>query len=242
MNLVPYLRTKLDNCRVEYFDSIVSTNAELVERIKNGTAECGDVVAARCQSAGRGRHGKAFSSNEGGVYFSFAVENSEGALVTVTAGVAVAATLESYGVRPMIKWVNDVTIGGLKVCGILAEAVAGTNLAVVGIGINLTSSALPKELDGIATSLDRHVAPLPEAADLIFRVIKNYEALSALPRREVISEYKARQTALGRDVIIKSSGKIVHAVDVGELGELIVTDADGNIQYLNSGEISISLS
>ena len=241
MNVVPYLRAKLDNCRVEYFDSINSTNAELISRIKSGTASLGDVVAAGHQSAGRGRHGKTFSSNEGGVYFSFAVANCDGALVTVTAGVAVAAALESYGLRPMIKWVNDVMIDGLKVCGILAEAVAGTDLAVVGVGINLTSSALPAQLDGIATSLDRHVAPLPEVPDLIFRVIKNYEALAALPRQDVISEYKDRQLCLGRQVAIKSSGKIVTPFDIGELGELVVKDDDGNIQYLNSGEISISL-
>ena len=56
-------------------------------------------------------------------------------------GVAVYDTLKEFGLKPDIKWVNDVLIGEKKISGILAETVeTPTGLAViVGIGINLTS-------------------------------------------------------------------------------------------------------
>ena len=50
-----------------------------------------------------------------------------------------------------IKWPNDVWIGRRKVAGILVEA--GKDFAVVGIGLNVNTTAFPAEVAEIATSL-----------------------------------------------------------------------------------------
>ena len=159
--------------RNEYYGAIDSTNAELMRRAKAGEVRVGDTVAADSQSAGRGRRGNSFSSPRGGVYFSFVAENSEGALATVKAGVAVARTLCSFGFEPEIKWVNDVLLGGKKVCGILAEAISGTSLCIIGVGINVRGETIPPELRDTATALDEHGAP-PDKKELIRRITDEF--------------------------------------------------------------------
>ena len=59
--------------------------------------------------------------------------------------------LEELGFEPKIKPVNDIFVGGLKVCGILCEYKDGRYIA--GMGINTSVEGFPEELDGIAGGL-----------------------------------------------------------------------------------------
>ena len=225
--------------RIAYLESVGSTSTKLRELIACRAAGCGDVVAAARQTAGRGRHGKSFSSERGGIYFSFAENNRDGALVTVAAGVAVANVLSSYGCDPEIKWVNDVLTGGKKVCGILAEALSGTELCVIGIGINLLSSAIPAELRSVAGALDASLEKLPAPDELVGKTVAEYERLSKLPNGELIEQYKKRLKLLGGKIKRADSGEVLTAIDVSPSGELIAEREDGESVRLNSGEISI---
>lgn len=68
-------------------------------------------------------------------------------------GVALAA---AGALQTQVRWPNDLTIGGLKVGGVLTELVQdpdGRKIPVVGLGVNLAQSHLPLELEGKATSL-----------------------------------------------------------------------------------------
>ncbi len=224
---------------VEHYDSIDSTNTELVRRVACGRAGIGDVVAAGVQTAGRGRHGNSFYSPDGGIYFSFAAKNTEGALPTVAAGVAVADTLERFGYDPEIKWVNDVLIGGKKVCGILAEAVSGTCLCVIGIGINLIESSLPEELSETAAALGRFCTQIPSREELVGNIVSRFFDLADEDTETVIDRYRRYLRFLGTDITVKNTGEICRAVDVTERGELTVRRSDGSLCTLNSGEISI---
>jgi BirA family transcriptional regulator, biotin operon repressor / biotin---[acetyl-CoA-carboxylase] ligase len=76
--------------------------------------------------------------------------------VTLAAGVAVAEAVAEFGVRPAVKWPNDVTARGRKLAGILTEMTTrGDRLdfVILGIGVNLGSRAFPPELAAVATSL-----------------------------------------------------------------------------------------
>ena len=227
-----------DHVRIEFHDSIDSTNTELVRRVKNGDAGYGDVIAAGMQTAGRGRRGKSFTSPRGGIYFSFAAKNTEGALPTITAGVAAASALERFGYDPQIKWVNDILLGGKKVCGILAEAVSGTGLCVIGIGINLKKSSIPEELSKTAAALDEFRAPPPDE-ELVGAVASEFFSVENEPPKTIIERYRRHLGFLGTDIIIKNTGETCRALDVTEDGELKVMRSDGSVTYLNSGEISI---
>ena len=139
-----------------------STNALLLEMARGG-APVGTVVWAHRQEEGRGRLGRSFSSPVGGVYISMLVPSPSdpkdiGFALTAKAGVAVKRAIRDVcGVECGIKWVNDIVLDGLKVCGILAQMVAreGGNVVVVGIGVNYATplSCFGEDLRGIVGSL-----------------------------------------------------------------------------------------
>ncbi len=229
-----------DGRRIEYFSSINSTNAEMLTRIKFQSAHQGDVIAATSQSEGRGRLGKSFASPDGGIYFTFAANNRSGDIATVTAGVAVADALSSYGVEPEIKWVNDVLIDNKKVCGILVQTVSPSDVCAVGIGINLKYGSVPDDLKDIATALDVFTDRAIPPEDLVADVINRYEELES-DTAHTLERYKSYIRFFGRKITVKGSDAEYTAKDIAPHGELIVTDADGNDKVLNSGEISIRL-
>lgn len=152
---------------ISYFSTIGSTNDVASALAARGGHE-GAVVIAETQTAGRGRRGRQWISHPGvGLYVSLVLAPGRApltpdratALATLAAGLALAEAVEaSTGLRPDIKWPNDLIIGRRKVAGILAEGVAGPEPTiasiVLGYGINVGQTAFAPELGDRATSLE----------------------------------------------------------------------------------------
>ena len=145
----------------------------------------GSVVIADEQTAGRGRRGHTwFSPRGGGAYVSVVLTPSASTdptrattLLTLAAGVALAEAVESStGLRVDLKWPNDLHVSGRKIAGILAEA-SRPGSVVLGYGINIASTAYPRDLGDRATSLESELGrPIDRYALLV-------ETLAALARR-----------------------------------------------------------
>lgn len=143
-------------------DDIDSTNAEAVRLAHDGAAD-GTLVWAKRQSAGKGRRGRTWTSEEGNLYCSMVLRPKVSAaqcmqLGFVTANV-VADTVMSVLPRHAYvycKWPNDVLIEGKKAAGILLEAgpmVDGQpDWLVIGVGINIKHH--PADTEFPATNLD----------------------------------------------------------------------------------------
>ncbi len=132
-------------------DGVASTNDEALDLAARGAGE-GTVVTARRQSAGRGRRGRKWQSDEGNLFLSLILRPRGGpraasamgfagalaiadAIAELMGGVARARqTGRDAGIA--LKWPNDVLIGGRKASGLLIERGAGDAL-VLGVGINL---------------------------------------------------------------------------------------------------------
>lgn len=145
---------------VDVLESCASTSTELVQRAEAG-APSGTVVVAECQTAGRGRMGRAwFAAPGASLTFSLLWRFTPGTLpygLSLAVGVALAEAVEAMGVRGVaLKWPNDVLRDGRKLGGVLIELVPGApNAAVIGIGINLQlPSDMPEEVKSIAAALD----------------------------------------------------------------------------------------
>ncbi len=124
--------------RFEYHEELGSTN----DRAKELGA--GWIVVAGRQTAGRGRLGRSYDCERGGLWFSMAVKPDCPFQETFSLPVAAAVCArKAIGGKAKIKWPNDILIDGKKVCGILCEAVNG--VIVLGFGINL-ENPLPEEL------------------------------------------------------------------------------------------------
>lgn len=221
--------------RIDRLEETDSTNSYVR---RNGANE--DVIAvAKLQTAGRGSKGRSFDSAEGGVYLSRLLHYadfpaSEVFRIMVDASVAVCKTAEAFGLKPSIKWPNDVYLGGRKTCGILIEnTFAGdrVSVSVVGIGVNV-NNVLPEELREIATSFSAEAGrqlPLEEVTEAL---------IANLQREYSLVEYRGYLSFLGRKVrLITSDGeRIVTALGVDELGRLVT---DGGT--VTAGEVSLRL-
>src|ERR1051325_2795718 len=143
------------------FESIDSTNLEAMRQARAGAPE-GFSVVAREQTSGRGRLDRTgHSPKDAGLYFSIVLRPTLPMnlwpLLPLMAALPVSdALMKSCGLRADIKWPNDILADERKLCGILAETIETVygSAAIVGIGINLTKAAVPKELRSNATSLE----------------------------------------------------------------------------------------
>ncbi len=146
--------------QIHRYEVVTSTNDVAAQLAEQGADE-GCVVVAEAQSAGRGRHGRAWLSPAGaGLYVSAVLRPRADVvpLVTIAAGVGIAEGIKAAtGLDPTLKWPNDVFVGGRKLAGILAEAgssATGVPHVVVGFGINVLPAAFPPEVASRATSLE----------------------------------------------------------------------------------------
>lgn len=107
---------------------------------RNGLGE-GIWLRADRQSAGRGRQGRSWSSPPGNLYASTLVRLRPGDPAPATLGLTVAVALDEalrvyvQDSDLVLKWPNDLLLGGAKLSGILLERV--NDAVVVGIGVNL---------------------------------------------------------------------------------------------------------
>jgi BirA family biotin operon repressor/biotin-[acetyl-CoA-carboxylase] ligase len=231
------------------FDTIDSTNTEALKQARLGADE-GLCVVARQQTAGRGRHGRTWVSPEdAGLYFSIVLRPKLDArdlsLITLTAGVAVYDSLADLGLRPDIKWVNDVLVDEKKICGILAETTdTPSGLAViVGIGINLRSTNFPTEIAATATSIEESGASFNSTEELTANLTKHFSYFYAMLSKEpssIIDDWSRRSSYFrGKHVRAVLENETVLGVTdgLGSNGALRIRRDDGSIAMIQAGDV-----
>ncbi len=233
------------NITILRFDTIDSTNSEAIRQAKLGADE-GLCIIASQQTAGRGRHGRTWvSEKDAGLYFSIVLRPKIDMrflpLITLMTGVAVNDTLAEFGLKPDIKWVNDILIGEKKICGILAETVeTPTGLAViVGIGINLSSQNFPDEIAETATSLN---APAEDVETSLAKYLIYWHAIlcGGNGHTKIIEEWQRRSSYFsGKSVRVKLADATFEGVTDGleENGALRVKTSDGSIKIVQAGDV-----
>jgi BirA family biotin operon repressor/biotin-[acetyl-CoA-carboxylase] ligase len=154
-----------------------STNADLLARARDGAPE-GLILAAREQTAGRGRQGRTWRGRPGAA-LTFSVllrphlvpQPARGWL-PLLAGVATATAVRTVtAVEASLKWPNDVLVGEGKLAGILAEQ--SGDAIVIGIGLNVLGQ--PGDLPvPTATSLEQHQAGEVDPNDLVAEILGQF--------------------------------------------------------------------
>ena len=236
------------------YDTLGSTNTLAKELAKAGAPQ-GTVVIADRQTGGRGRMGRQFHSPAGqGIYLSVILRPYCRAeqLMHLTCAVAVAmcdAVEKVAGLRPQVKWINDLILGNRKVGGILTElSLDGVmvDFAVVGIGINCNQQAedFPAELQEIAGSLATATGKSVDREALAAAMIDAFYSLSTTllsAKDAYMTRYRADCITLGRKVAVHNAAGTYEAVaeDVDGDGSLCVRLADGTVRTVSSGEVSV---
>ncbi|MBE6975314.1 MAG: biotin--[acetyl-CoA-carboxylase] ligase [Ruminococcaceae bacterium] len=239
--------------QLQFFDVIDSTNTRAKELAAQG-APHGTALVADRQTGGRGRMGRSFHSPGGvGVYMSvlLRLQCPPQALMHLTCAAAAAAcdaVERSAGIRPGIKWTNDLVVGQRKIAGILTELVLLPNevCAVIGIGINCRQQEtdFPPQIRSLAGSLamatGRDIAPAAVCAALMEAFLQMSDTLLT-HRDAMLDRYRRNCITLGRDISLVRGDEIRHghALDVDGEGGLVVRFPDGSVETVRSGEVSI---
>jgi len=190
-----------------HFVGTVPSVLDVAHDMAGAGATHGTLVVAECQTAGRGRQGRAWHSPVGGLWLAVVIRPTrplEPGPLALRVGLVVAETLAGFlGVEEhvAVKWPNDILLGGKKLGGVLCEARwRGGAMAwvAVGVGINLSNAiptdvasgaigagALPRE--ALAVALAEAIAALPEGTELHPDELERLGRLDAL-RGTVLSE------------------------------------------------------
>lgn len=131
---------------IHWFESIGSTMTVAAEFAREGCAH-GTVIVADEQTAGIGRHGHSWYSQEGGLYVSIVLRVTRPIPEMMLAlGLAAReAIIKTTALQPDLRWPNDVLLNGGKCAGIIAQ-LDGTAV-IAGIGINVNQNKFPDELE-----------------------------------------------------------------------------------------------
>lgn len=235
-----------DPFRLLIRETVASTNDELRALALAG-AHGGLVILALQQTAGRGRRGAAWFSPAGeSLAFSILIRPDEPQALwprlALAAGLAVAEAVESFGPAAGIKWPNDVWIRGRKVAGILVEA--GKDFAIVGIGLNVNTTAFPAEVAEIATSLHIEADQTLSRAEVLGAIIRRF----ALRHLQIGADFNALLDSIRQRCVLSghqvslttSSGPRQGIVDgIAPGGELLLRTPTGLERLIQADEVRI---
>ena len=250
--LLPFLADKSLADNIHIYASLESTNKTAKEMAANGCAH-GTAVIADGQTAGKGRFGREFYSPPGtGLYMSIVLRPRSmptgiGEIPTVAAAVIVCDVIENVtGQKAQIKWVNDILLGGKKICGILTEAMTGIESGgidwiVIGIGINIDTAHFPNELRDTAGSLFPGQNTGEVRCRIAAEIIGGLLLMDGLRETgDILARYKAKLVTLGQKITVTGAGGTfdAEALDIDEAGRLLVRKACGETAALSSGEIT----
>lgn len=240
---------------LHYFDTIDSTNLRAKQMASQG-APHGTVLIADHQTSGKGRLGRSFHSPEGmGVYMSILLRPgcAPGELMHLTCAAAVAmcdAVENATGLRPGIKWTNDLVYGKRKLAGVLTELVLDSqcrvSYAIIGVGINCCQQPedFPEDIQSIAGSLAGITGRIIDRSALTAAMMEalwrmDQELFSQ--KHQIMNRYRQDCITLGRDISLVRGDAVRHgkALDIDSEGALIVEFSPGQRETVNSGEVSV---
>jgi BirA family biotin operon repressor/biotin-[acetyl-CoA-carboxylase] ligase len=246
------LKTTVIGREIVYFAETDSTNHRAALLAEAGAAD-GTVIVAEAQSAGKGRLGRRWTSPTGvNLYLSIilrpAIAPRAAPLLTFLSSLATARAIElECGLRPTVKWPNDVLLGGCKVAGLLNEMNAETervNYVILGIGVNLnmTQEQFPTDLRYPATSLAlelqrpvdrvRFCRRLLSEIDLLYR---DYPA----GQEAILAGWLAYFDLFGKKVAVEEPSRTITGLVTGIAadGALLLTLENGDSERILAGDV-----
>lgn len=240
--------------KAAFFESIGSTNDVVAEWARDGVMRF-SIAAADEQTSGRGRSGRLWFTPPGSALaFSLLLDlapSFDKTLLGRASGLgalAVSGALEGLGLRPEIKWPNDVLLDGKKVAGILPEAHwAGEHLQVLilGIGVNVSSDSVPpaSEVSFPAASLEDFLRKKIDPGELLRAILESLVVWKTrMSEPDFIDAWQAKLAYMGNSVQLENAdGPAVLAVVEGlaDDGSLKMRMENGELRTFQAGEIQL---
>ncbi|CAG1065353.1 BirA family transcriptional regulator, biotin operon repressor / biotin---[acetyl-CoA-carboxylase] ligase [uncultured bacterium] len=251
VELQTLLSGKLFGREVHFFDSIDSTNAKAFELAREGAPE-GTIVVAETQTRGKGRIGRKWESPAGmNLYLSVilrpkvAPQGAQG--LTFVAAVAAAEAVSASGVKPAVKWPNDILIGGRKTAGILLEMDSEpdrVHFVVAGIGVNLNArrDMFPEYIKDTATSLFEETGSSIDRGLFTARLLSSMERWYGVYLSEgfvpVLEAWKGSFRTVGKPVKVTFFDRTIEGICAGvDSDGALLLEREGRLERIISGDV-----
>ena len=165
--------------------------------------------------------------------------------VTFVASLAAAEWLRGgYGLDVLLKWPNDVLIGGKKIAGILVELafLRTAAAAVVGIGLNVNQMGFPPDLADTATSVALETGRCwdveESSLDLVGALFTEYENYQHRGFEEILRRWRKYMWGCGAQAEVVGEGRILEGTisGVDSTGALILRDANGEEHAIHAAD------
>lgn len=239
----------------EWHEQLASTNTHLLQRLYRGERlASGFVLAAREQTAGRGRYQRQWiaQANEN-LTFSFLLITkatvSQLTSIPIAISLGVSDALKIYGMSTQTKWPNDVLIDGAKICGMLLERSDkkqpdGTAI-VIGIGLNVNMDATTAALiDRPVTSMRLETGREYDLEQVLEQVLSSTapwidrwesEGFPALR-----TAWEHRCVYIGEEISVGEGDDVKTGVLVGfgDCGQLLLREPDGQVSEIWAGDVA----
>ena len=148
-----------------YWESTDSTMNRAKELAEKG-AESGTVLTAEKQSSGRGRQGRNWTSDAGGLFFTL-LERPQCAVpdyarYAMAMQLCAAKVISAItGQKAWLKWPNDIYVDAKKIAGVLTELYATGDCITwlsLGLGININNPAVSLNMGNCASFAGRKLS------------------------------------------------------------------------------------
>jgi len=251
------LKTSTLGCEIVYRSEVDSTQV-LAKSMAMAGASAGTVVIGEKQTGGFGRLGRKWHSLPGSVSFSVILRppvNPLDALkYPIIAGVAVAGAVEEVaGLKPQLKWPNDIILGGKKAGGIVTEMAAEidrVSYLIIGIGVNVNTakSQVPEDIKDIATSLKIQRGKEVSRVRLVQAILEELESLSDEFKitgfEPIRKQWEELSCTIGHQVYFARGDKTVEgeAVAMDSDGALVIRETNGNLDRVLYGDVNLKKS
>lgn len=227
-----------------------STNADLLDRIRAGEQVLeGEWLVADRQTAGRGRQGRGWFDGHGNFMGSTVVRAMPGDppahTLSLVTGIALHEAVMPFcpdDRMPMLKWPNDLLVGGAKLSGILLESTGPA--VVVGVGVNLKRAPDLPDRSTIALSA---FGPAPDRDFFAAELARNFADILQRWRtyglEPILRQWSALATPLGTPLSVHEPGGALIAGEfagLAEDGSLRLRLADGSSRAIHAGDVTLA--
>ena len=237
-----------------------TSTSDLAKRAAANGAPSGQAFLAIEQTAGRGRHGRHWDSQKGGMYLSVLLRPSvpvdQWFALSFAASLAVLEAVRSQLATPLssakmpqtgLKWPNDVIVSGGKISGILLE-VEGKAL-IVGSGVNIapvrqmtSQNIAPIALADIWPDGARDLPkPYDFATAYLDRLAFWYDRFCQSGFGPIRDTWLENALFLGQHVAVQCDAKVLSGVfhDLGMDGTMLLLDDSGQTRHITTGDVKL---
>ena len=247
---VAFLAEAVHPFRLHLFDSLGSTNDKAAEMRRSGDLYAPAIVMARQQTAGRGRSGNRWFSNQGSLTLTYVLPIEESLLPTqlpLIVGLAVRnAAAELTGHASIgLKWPNDVVVDGRKLAGVLCERINGVDLVGIGLNVNVNPSETPPDLRYGITSLNILSGSPLDMGHTLVTLTRHLRQLVLTRSSHLfatfVSQYRQFDALLGQTLQVASMGDpLIQGTCEGidSDGRLLVRSNNGMLHRVIAGSVA----